>query len=108
MDRLRYAQAVLTDTDFIDADITTLGEKFNTIATMPWACIQQNAANTVTEKCYRAAHADLRSRFEDTRLKRAALQKRWDKMNADAVTIGCMMFAPQELDDPSLVLGEKL
>ena len=45
-----------------------------------------------------STHAELCSRFEETESKLAALQKQRDKMKADAITIGGMMFELGELD----------
>lgn len=108
IDRLRYAQKVLTDTDFIDADIANLEEELSAVAAMLRVCIEQNAANTVTEESYRAAHDDLCSRYKEIQTKLATLQKQRDKMNADAITIGGMMFELGELDDLPLTFNEKL
>ena len=46
--------------------------------------------------------------FEETEAKLAALQKQRDKMNADAITIGGMMFELGELDTLPVVFDEKL
>ena len=108
IDRLRYAQKVLTDTDFIDADIANLEEELSAVAAMLRVCIEQNAANTVTEESYRAAHDDLCSRYKEIQTKLATLQKQRDKMKADAITIGGMMFELGELDDLPLTFDEKL
>ena len=108
IDRLRYAQKVLTDTDFIDADIANLEEELSAVAAMLRVCIEQNAANTVTEESYRAAHDDLCSHYKEIQTKLATLQKQRDKMNADAIAIGGMMFELGELDDLPLTFNEKL
>ena len=108
IDQLRYAQRMLTDTDFIDADIQALEEELTTITGMLRLCITENAANTVTEETYRATHAELCSRFEETEAKLAALQKQRDKMKADAITIGGMMFELGELDTLPVTFDEKL
>ena len=108
INRLRYAQKVLTDTDFIDADIANLEEELSAVAAMLRVCIEQNAANTVTEESYRAAHDDLCSHYKEIQTKLATLQKQRDKMNADAIAIGGMMFELSELDDLPLTFNEKL
>ena len=108
IERLRYAKKVLTDTDFIDADIANLEEELNAVAAMLRVCIEQNATNIVTEESYRAAHDDLCSRYEEIESELAALQKQRDKMNADAIAIGGMMFELSELDDLPLTFNEKL
>ena len=69
---------------------------------------EQNAANTVTEESYRAAHDDLCSHYKEIQTKLATLQKQRDKMNADAIAIGGMMFELSELDDLPLTFNEKL
>ena len=71
-------------------------------------CIAENAANTTTEETYRTAHADLCHRFEETEAKLAALQRRRDRMKADAIAIGGMMFELGELDTLPVVFDEKL
>lgn len=71
-------------------------------------CIEENAANATTEETYRATHADLCRRFEETEAKLAALQIQQDKMKADAITIGGMMFELGELDTLPVVFDEKL
>lgn len=108
IDQLRYAQRMLTDTDFIDADIQVLEEELTTITGMLRLCIAENAANTVTEETYRTTHAELCNRFEETEAKLAALQKQRDKMKADAITIGGMMFELGELDTLPVIFDEKL
>ena len=108
IDQLRYAQRMLTDTDFIDADIQALEEELTTITGMLRLCIAENAANTVTEETYRTTHAELCNRFEETKAKLAALQKQRDKMKADAITIGGMMFELGELDTLPVTFDEKL
>ena len=60
---------MLTDTDFIDADIQVLEEELTTITGMLRLCIAENAANTVTEETYRTTHAELCNRFEETEAK---------------------------------------
>ena len=108
IDQLRYAQRMLTDTDFIDEDIQALEEELTTITGMLRLCIAENAANTMTEETYRTTHAELCNRFEETEAKLAALQKQRDKMKADAITIGGMMFELGELDTLPVTFDEKL
>ena len=108
IDQLRYAQRMLTDTDFIDADIQALEEELTNITGMLRLCIAENAANTMTEETYRTTHAELCKRFEETEAKLAALQKQRDKMKADAITIGGMMFELGELDSLPVAFDEKL
>ena len=108
IDQLRYAQRMLTDTDFIDADIQALEEELTTITGMLRLCIAENAANTMTEETYRTTHDELCSRFEETEAKLAVLQKQRDKMKADAITIGGMMFELGELDSLPVAFDEKL
>lgn len=71
-------------------------------------CIAENAANTMTEETHRTTHDELCSRFEETEAKLAALQIQQDKMKADAITIGGMMFELGELDTLPVVFDEKL
>lgn len=106
--RLRYAQRMLTDTDFIDADIQALEEELTTITGMLRLCIAENAANTMTEETYRTTYAELCSRFEETEAKLTALQRQREKMKADAVAIGGMMFELSELTALPLTFDEKL
>ena len=108
IDQLRYAQRMLTDTDFIEEDIRALEEELTTVTGMLRLCIAENAANTMTEETYRTTHAELCSRFEETEAKLAALQKQRDKMKTDAITIGGMMFELGELDTLPVVFDEKL
>ena len=108
IDQLRYAQRMLTDTDFIDEDIQALEEELTTITGMLRLCIAENAANTMTEETYRVTHAELCNRFEETEAKLAALQKQRDKMKADAITIGGMMFELGELYTLPVTFDEKL
>lgn len=71
-------------------------------------CITENAANATTEEAYRTTHADLCRRFEETEAKLAALQKQRDKMKANAIAIGGMMFELGELDTLPIAFDEKL
>lgn len=108
IDQLRCAQRTLTDTDFIDADIQALEEELTGVTGMLRLCIEENAANTTTEETYRTAHADLCRRFEKTEAKLAALQRQREKMKADAIAIGGMMFELGELTALPLTFDEKL
>ena len=67
-----------------------------------------DAANTTTEEAYRTTHADLCRRFEETEAKLAALQRQREKLKADAIAIGGMMFELGELDALPLTFDEKL
>ena len=108
IDQLRCAQQTLTDTDFIDADIQELEEELTGITGMLRLCIEENAANTTTEDAYRTAHTDLCRRFEETEAKLVALQRQREKMKADAVAIGGMMFELGELTALPLTFDENL
>lgn len=108
INRLRCAQRTLTDTDFIDADIQALEEELTGVTGMLRLCIEENAANTTMEETYRTAHADLCRRFEETEAKLTALQRQREKMKADAIAIGGMMFELGELDALPLTFDEKL
>ena len=77
--RLRDTQRVLTDTDFIDEDIRTLEEELTAVTEMLRLCIEENAANATTEETYRATHAELCRRFEETEARLTSLQKQRDK-----------------------------
>ncbi len=70
--------------------------------------IEENATNTVSEETYRATHADLCRRFEETEARLTSLQKRRDRMKADAIVIGGMMFELGELDALPVDFDEKL
>lgn len=106
--RLRDTQRVLTDTDFIDEDIRTLEEELTAVTEMLRLCIEENATNTMTEENYRATHAELCSRFEGTEARLTSLQKQRDRMKADAIAIGGMMFELGELDTLPVDFDEKL
>ncbi|MCI5728837.1 MAG: hypothetical protein MR374_04740 [Clostridia bacterium] len=99
---------MLTDTDFIEEDIRALEEELTTVTGMLRLCIAENAANTVIEETCRTTHAELCSRFEEIKAKLAALQKQRDKMKADAITIGDMMFELGELAPLPVVFDKKL
>ena len=71
-------------------------------------CIEENAANTMTEETYRATHADLCRRFEETEARLTSLQKQRDRMKADAIAIGGIMFELGELDALPVDFDEKL
>lgn len=86
----------------------TLEEELTGITGMLRLCIEENAANTTTEEAYRTAYADLCRCFEKTEAKLTALQRQREKMKADAVAIGGMMFELGELDALSLTFDEKL
>lgn len=108
IDRLRYAQRTLTDTDFIDADIQALEQTLDAVTEMRRTCIAGNSANTISEETYRATYADLCHRFEETESKLNGLRTQRDKMKADAITIGGKMFALEELETLPLAFDEKL
>ena len=96
------------DTDFIGEDIRSLEEELTAVTEMLRLCIEENAANNVTEETYHATHAELCSRFEETEAKLATLQRQRDKMKADAIAIGGMMFELGELDTLPVDFDEKL
>ena len=83
-------------------------EELTAVTEMLRLCIEENAANTMTEETYRTTHADLCHRFEETEAKLAALQRRREKMKADAIAIGGMMFELGELDALPVDFDEKL
>ena len=70
--------------------------------------IAENAANTITEETYRTTHAELCNRFEETEAKLTSLQKQRDRIKADAIVIGGMMFELGELDTLPVDFDEKL
>ncbi len=108
IDQLRYAKRMLTDTDFIDADIRELEEELERITGLLRLCIAENAANAVSEAAYRANHAELCSRFEETEAKLTALRDMRDKMQEDAIAIGGMMFELGEIEALPLTFSDKL
>ena len=71
-------------------------------------CITENAANATMEEAYRTTKSDLRHRYEETEANLAALQRRREKMKADAIAIGGMMFELGELDTLPVDFDEKL
>ena len=79
-----------------------------TVTGMLRLCIEKNAANATTEEAYRTTHADLCRRFEEAEAKLAALQRQREKMKADAIAIGGMMFELSELTALPLTFDEKL
>ena len=83
-------------------------EELTGITGMLRLCIEENAANATTEEAYRTAHADLCRRFEEIEAKLTALQRQREKMKADAVAIGGMMFELGELTALPLTFDEKL
>ena len=83
-------------------------EELTGVTGMLRLCIEENAANTTTEETYRTTHADLCRRFEETEAKLAALHKQRDRMKADAIAIGGMMFELGELTALPLTFDEKL
>lgn len=70
--------------------------------------IAENAANATTEEAYRTTHAVLCRRFEETESKLTALQRQREKMKADTIAIGGMMFELGELTALPLTFDEKL
>ena len=83
-------------------------EDLSTITGMLRLCIEENAANTTSEDAYRTAHAALCRRFEETEARLTSLQKQRDRMKADAIAIGGMMFELGELDTLPVDFDEKL
>ena len=106
--RLCDTQRVLTDTNFIDEVIRTLEEELTAVTEMLRLCMEENATNNVTEETYRATHADLCRRFEETEARLTSLQKQRDRIKADAIVIGGMMFELGELDGLPVDFDEKL
>lgn len=83
-------------------------EELTAVTEMLRLCIEENATNTMTEEPYRTTHADMCHHFEETEAKLAALQRRREKMKADAIAIGGMMFELGELDTLPVDFDEKL
>ena len=71
-------------------------------------CIAENAANATMEEAYLATRADLCRRFEETEARLTSLQKQRDRMKAEAISIGGMMFELGELDALPVDFDEKL
>lgn len=99
---------MLTDTDFIDADIQALEAELVSVTGMLRTCIARNAANSMSEEAYHTTYASLCSRFEETEFKLNSLRHQRDKMKADSITIGGMMFALGELDTLPIDFDENL
>ena len=83
-------------------------EELTAVTEMLRLCIEENATNTMTEENYRATHAELCSRFEETEARLTSLQRQRDKMKANAIAIGGMMFELGELDALPIAFDEKL
>ena len=105
---LQFAQRSLTDTDFIDEDIRRLEQELALISDLIRACINSNAANTITENEYHAKHGELRARFEQTDAKLNKLKERREQMQNDAIAIGGMLFELSELNALPLTFHAQL
>ena len=98
----------LTDTDFIDEDIADCERELDILTEMIRQTVIQNASATVTEDEYRRRYNNLTDRFRAEEEKHKQLTARRNRMEAESVSIGGMLFELTELEAPPIEFDEKL
>lgn len=105
---LQRTKKTLTDTDFIDADITATEQEMTLLSDMIRSCINANAANTLSVNDYRIQYDDLCQRFESAEKKHNALLSRRQQMEREAVIISGLLFEIMGLDTLPIAFNERL
>ena len=105
---LQRTKKTLTDTDFIDADITAIEQEMTLLSDMIRSCINANAANTLSVSDYRIQYDDLCQRFESAEKKHNALLSRRQQMEREAVIISGLLFEIMGLDTLPIAFNERL
>lgn len=108
IDTLRYVQKTLTDTGFIDDDIEACEREMDILTEMIRQTVMQNASASVTEDEYSRRYNDLTDRFHAEEEKHKQLTARRNRMEAESVAIGGMLFELTELEAPPIEFDEKL
>ena len=98
----------LTDTDFIDEDITDYERELDILTEMIRQTVMQNASATVTEDEYRRRYNNLTDRFraEEEKFKRLTAERK--KRDAESVSISGMLFELMELEQLPIEFYENL
>ena len=108
LDTLWYVQKTLTDTDFIDEDISDTEREMEILTEMIRQTVMQNASATVSEEEYRRRYNDLTERFraEEEKYKRLTAERK--RMEAESIAIGGMLTELAELEASPIEFDEKL
>lgn len=105
---LREIQNALSTNDFLDNDISVLEQDLNLTTELIRACINANTTNSISEEQFNARYAELCTFFEEAEEKLTKLKEERQAREEQAIAIGGMMFAFQELPDLPLKFNQKL
>ena len=106
--KLRYVKKTLTDTDFIDEDITDCEREMDLLTEMIRQTVMMNASASVSEEEYRRRYNDLTERFKVEEEKYAQLVAERDRMKEELAAIGGMILELTELKQLPIEFDEKL
>jgi DNA invertase Pin-like site-specific DNA recombinase/uncharacterized tellurite resistance protein B-like protein len=108
LDTLRGVKKALTDTDFIDEDISDCENELDLFQEMLKQTVMQNASATVSEEEYKRHYNDLTERYQVAEEKLNTLLAERKRMEAEALAISGMLFELMELEQLPIEFDEKL
>ena len=108
LDTLRGVKKALTDTDFIDEDISDCENELDLLQEMLKQTVMQNASATVTEEEYKRRYNDLTERYQVAEEKLNTLMAERKRMEAESLAISGMFFELMELEQLPIEFDEKL
>ena len=104
----RLMQDALTDCTKIDEQLDALVQELEVIAGLTRKCIAENAAEVIDQGEYKKRYDGLNARYDTTREKIEALEKKKAARIGEADKIGAFMFEMLECDEPLDTFDERL
>lgn len=104
----RLMQEALTDCTKIDEQLDALVQELEVIAGLTRKCIAENAAEVIDQAEYAKRYDGLNDRYNTTREKIDALEKKKAARLGEADKIGAFMFEMLERDEPLDTFDERL
>ena len=104
----RLMQDALTDCTKIDEQLNALTEELEVVAALTRKCIAENAAEVIDEVDYKKRYDSLNDRYNITREKIEAMEKKKTSRIGEADKIGAFMFEMLERDEPLDTFDDRL
>jgi len=104
----RVMQDTLTDCTKIDAQIDALTEELEVVTELTRKCIMENAGSAIDQAEYEKRYNSLNNRYNATREKIEALEKKKEARIGEADRIGAFMFEIHECNEPLDTFDDRL
>lgn len=104
----RLMQDALTDCTKIDEQLNALTEELEVVAALTRKCIAENAAEVIDQVEYKKRYDGLNDRYNITREKIEAMEKKKTSRIGEADKIGAFMFEMLERDEPLDTFDDRL